>query len=266
MLAVERQEKILKELARERLVRVSDLSAALGVTEKTVREDLEKLEEMGLLRRIRGGAKAVSAGDEPFYPPAASGAKFLAEKRDIAARAAATIRGDEVVALDSGSTTLEIAKVLPNEPLTVVTNDLFIIAELARKDRIRLVVPGGYRERNLLVGEGAAEFVRGLNIHKAFLSATGIHPEFGLTVFTGAHLPMKRALVETAAQVFCAADRSKFGRGALFTFASLEEVDAIYTDAGLPAETAELLRARGVKVDAGAPPAADQVRKTEESQ
>jgi len=196
----------------------------------------------------------VSAGDGPPLPSMDAYRKNLAAKREIAARAAALIRPDEVVALDGGSTTLEIARLLPDEPLTVVTNDLFIIAELARRDRVRLVVPGGARERNLLVGAGAADFVRGLNIHKAFLSATGIHPEFGLTVFNGAQLSMKRALVETAALVYCAADHSKFGRGALFTFASLGEVDLILTDGGLPAETAERLRAQGVRVDCGQGP------------
>jgi len=250
MLAVQRHEHILKALARERTVRVAELAAALGVTEKTVREDLEKLEEKGLLRRIHGGAVAADE-EEPLLPPPVPNTRCPAEKASIAARAAASIRPEEIVALDGGSTTLEIAKLLPNEPVTVVTNDLFIIAELSRKDRIRLVVPGGYRERNLLVGAEAVEFVRGLNIHKAFLSATGIHKTFGLTVFAGAQIPMKRALLETAGAAHCVADSSKFGRSALVTFASLSEIDTIYTDPGLPKDVADEYRAAGVAVDAG---------------
>jgi len=250
MLAVQRHEHILRALERERTVRVAELSAALGVTEKTVREDLEKLEEKGLLRRIHGGAVAAEGADEPMLPQVPN-TKHPAEKASIAARAAASIQPEEIVALDGGSTTLEIAKLLPNAPLTVVTNDLFILAELSRKDRIRLVVPGGYRERNLLVGAEAVEFVRGLNIHKAFLSATGIHPAFGLTVFAGTQLPMKRALVEVASVAHCVADHSKFGRSALVTFATLAEIDTIYTDPGLPRSVADEYRAAGVAVDAG---------------
>ncbi|HZG76639.1 MAG TPA: DeoR/GlpR family DNA-binding transcription regulator [Paenibacillus sp.] len=250
MLAVQRHEHILRALERERTVRVAELSAALGVTEKTVREDLEKLEEKGLLRRIHGGAVAAEGADEPMLPQVPN-TKPPAEKASIAARAAASIQPEEIVALDGGSTTLEIAKLLPNAPLTVVTNDLFILAELSRKDRIRLVVPGGYRERNLLVGAEAVEFVRGLNIHKAFLSATGIHPAFGLTVFAGTQLPMKRALVEVASVAHCVADHSKFGRSALVTFATLAEIDTIYTDPGLPRSVADEYRAAGVAVDAG---------------
>lgn len=250
MLAVQRHEHILRQLERERTVKVAELAAALGVTEKTVREDLEKLEEKGLLRRIHGGAVAAEEG-APMLPPPVPNTDYPAEKASIAARAAAAIEPDDIVALDGGSTTLEIARLLPNAPLTVVTNDLYIIAELARKDRIRLVVPGGYRERNLLVGAEAVEFVRGLNIHKAFMSATGIHPTFGLTVFTGTQLPMKRALVETARIVHCVADHSKFGRGALVTFAQLSEVASIFTDDKLPPDVAAVYRASGVVVDTG---------------
>lgn len=251
MLSIERHEYILRQLERVRIVRVAQLSAELGVTEKTVREDLEKLEEKGLLKRIHGGAIAVAEGDEPILPQLSQDARRLAEKQRIASRAAAAIAPGDVVALDGGSTTLEIARLLPNEPLTIVTNDVFIIAELARKDRVRLVVPGGYRERNLLVGSEGESFVRGLNIHKAFMSATGIHRSFGLTVFTGTQLPMKRALVETASAVYCVADHSKFGRSALVTFAALHELDTIFTDDGLPEETAAEYRGAGVQVDTG---------------
>lgn len=251
MLAVQRHEMILRQLERERTVRVSELSSKLGVTEKTVREDLEKLEEKGLLKRIHGGAVLVSEGDVPLLPLDGLNMKHLTEKRRIAIRAAAVVEEGDIIALDGGSTTLEIAKLLPNAPITVVTNDVYLIAELSRKEQIRLVVPGGYRERNLLVGSAAVEFVRSLNIHKAFMSATGIHPAFGLTVFTGSQLEMKRAFVESAGRVYCVADRSKFGRGALVTFASLEEIDTIFTDGGLSDADAEPYRRLGVRIDQG---------------
>jgi len=251
MFAVQRHELILRQLEQERTVRVAELSAMLGVTEKTVREDLEKLEEKGLLKRIHGGAVRVSDGDEPLLPGDQPNTSNLSAKKLIASRAVAMVEAGDIIALDGGSTTLEMAKLLPNEPLAVVTNDVYIIAELARKEQIRLVVPGGYRERNLLVGDSAAEFIRSLNIHKAFVSATGIHPDFGLTVFTGSQLSMKRALVETAGRVYCVADRSKFGRGALVTFASLEEIHTIFTDSALPSAEAEAYRGHGVRIDWG---------------
>ncbi|UUZ89633.1 hypothetical protein LJK87_26470 [Paenibacillus sp. P25] len=158
------------------------------------------------------------------------------------------IEPNDIIALDSGSTTLEIAKRLDNVPLTVITNDLYIIGELIQKDQIRLVVPGGVRDRNLLVNENAGEFLRKLNVQKAFLSTTGIHPEFGFTIFTQMHVEQKRALIESAREVYCVADHSKFDKCALITFAGLTEVKTIITDSGLTDELAKKYGDAGVRI------------------
>jgi len=248
MLAVQRQERILSQLERDRTVKVAELSELLGVTEKTVREDLEKLEEKGLLKRIHGGA--VRTEDErSVVSVQVPNTRFPSEKAEIARRAVKYIGENDVIALDGGSTTLEIARLLPDAPLTVVTNDLWIIGELARKERIRLVVPGGYREKNLLAGPEAVEFIRKCNIHKAFISATGIHLEYGLTIVTGVLLEMKRALIESSSVRYCVADRSKFDKSAILTFAELGEMAAVLTDGGIAPETAERYRASGVRLE-----------------
>jgi len=250
MLPVQRHEFILKHLEREGSVRVADLSALLGVTDKTIREDLEKLEEKGLLKRIHGGA-ILNCEEDTFFPVKVPNTKYLSEKVEIAKRAINYIEEGDVIALDGGSTTLEIARLLPNRPLTVVTNDIFIIGELARKEQVRLVVPGGYREKNLLTGRHSAEFIRKCNIHKSFLSATGIHPEFGLTIFTGILLDMKRAFIESSKMRICVADHSKFGKSAIFTFADLQEIEAVITDCGITPEVAESYLAKGIRLDYG---------------
>lgn len=121
-----------------------------------------------------------------------------------------------------------------------MTNDVMhIIAELARKDAVRLVLPGGYRIRNILTGPEAVAFVRRLNIHKAFLSAAGVHPDFGFTIYTGELLGVKRALLETARNSYMLADHHKFGQGALLTFAKFSEIEAVLTDSGISQEIAE---------------------------
>jgi DeoR family fructose operon transcriptional repressor len=107
------------------------------------------------------------------------------------------------------------------------------------------VVPGGYRVRNMLAGEEAAARIRKYNVMKAFISATALHPETGLSVFTSDLIEVKRAMIETAQTVYAAADHSKFGRSALRTFAALTEMDAYITDGRLPAETAEAMRKSG---------------------
>lgn len=142
MLAITRHQSILDLLQTQGTVQVSELSELLSVTPKTIREDLEKLEEKGLLRRIHGGAVSRSDQADPMLPLQIPNTKRSKEKEAIAVHALRYIRQDDVIALDAGSTTLEIAKRLPNIPLTVLTNDLLIIRELMAKEQIRLVVPG----------------------------------------------------------------------------------------------------------------------------
>lgn len=243
-----RYEKIMEMLLAADEVTVTELSERLNVTGKTIREDLAKLEEKGLLKRIHGGAVLAQSDQRGMMPARSPVFRNAAEKIQIAEQAAALIEPGDVIALDGGSTTLEIARKLPNAPLTVVTNDLFMIGELARKDEIRLVVPGGYRVRNMLAGEEAASYVRKLNIRKAFLSATGVHPEHGFTVYTGDLIPFKRALLETAQISYVTADRHKFGQSALFTYAKLSEVEAVITDSGILPETAERFREAGIRL------------------
>lgn len=249
MLAAARHQLILEQLLAEGTVQVSELSERFGVTPKTIREDLEKLEEKGLLRRTHGGAVAREEEAEPLLPLQIPNTKHPSEKEAIARRALSYIEPGDVIALDAGSTTLAIAKLLPNEPLTVLTNDLLIMQELIGKDRIRLVVPGGYRQRNVLIGNEALEWLAKLNVQKLFLSATGIHEKYGLTVFTGELIDLKKAYLASAKEVYCVADHTKFGRAALLTFASLEEVDVIITDAGLDTDTVRRYEGSSVKIE-----------------
>ncbi|WP_101807808.1 DeoR/GlpR family DNA-binding transcription regulator [Paenibacillus pasadenensis] len=249
-----RHETIMEMLLAQREVTVAELSERLQVTGKTVREDLAKLEERGLLARIHGGAVLAQDGQLGILTAKEPLERHHAEKAAIAALALTLVKPGAVIALDGGSTTLEIARLLDNEPLTVVTNDVRIIAELAPKDRIQLVVPGGYRVRNMLAGAEAAQYVRRLNIQTAFLSATGVHPDNGFTIYTGDLLELKRAFVETARAVYAVADHSKFGQSALFTFARLDEATAILTDADADEEATRPLRAAGIAVWNGARP------------
>ncbi|OXM17396.1 DeoR/GlpR family DNA-binding transcription regulator [Paenibacillus herberti] len=248
MLAADRHRHIIEQLEQRGSVKVSELSEQFKVTEKTVREDLEKLEEKGLLRRIHGGAVMESTGEDSLLPIQIPNIKRQKEKAAIADKAVAMIEPDDIIALDAGSTTLEVAKRLPNMPITVLTNDLLIIRELTLKDQIRLIVAGGYRRKNLLIGTESSEWIRKLNVHKLFLSTTGIHLEYGLTIFTEELAALKRLYMECAKTVICLADHSKFDRGALITFAELSEIDCIITDASMDEYVALKYENAGVRL------------------
>jgi DeoR family fructose operon transcriptional repressor len=250
MLAINRHEKIIEWLDQHRSAKVTDLSQSLNVTEKTIREDLEKLEQRGLLKRIHGGAILVAEGEHALLPIFKSHTRQYEEKREIARKAIAYIEERDIIALDGGSTTLEIACALDNIPLTVITNDLNIICELTKKEHIQLVVPGGHRSRNLLITSSEAiEFVSKLNIKKAFISATAIDIDYGLSVFTSAQIELKKTLISCAGEVYAVADHSKFDRCALMTFANLSELKCIISDKGMKVETIERYKEQGILMD-----------------
>lgn len=248
MSPLRRHEIIMEMLIAADQVTVAELSERLAVTGKTIREDLAKLEEMGLLHRVHGGAVLAHADQRGILSAKNPIVHHAAEKSEIADLAVAMIEPNDIIALDGGTTTQELARRLPNQPMTVVTNDVIIISELVRKEQIRLVVPGGYRVRNMLAGEEAVAYIRKLNIHKAFLTATGVHPSYGFTIYTGDFLAIKRAWIETARIAYVVADHHKFGQGALFTFAKLSEAEAILTDSGIAAATVEQFQQAGASI------------------
>lgn len=248
---IRRYEKIMEVMLHQRDVTVAELSQRLQVTGKTIREDLTKLEEQGLIHRVHGGAVLAQSNQLGILPSGESKPKFPEEKIEIAQMALAHIQPHDIIALDGGSTTLEIAKLLDNIELTVVTNDVYIISQLTLKDQIRLVVPGGSRVRNMLIGPEAPAYVQNLNIQKTFISATAIHPEHGLSIYTSDLIPYKQALISTARQVYAVIDHHKFGSTALRTFASLDEIDVVLTDQGLTHADAEPFYESGIKIEIG---------------
>jgi DeoR family fructose operon transcriptional repressor len=249
MNAIRRYEKIMEVLLAKQEVTVIELSEQLAVSGKTIRDDLAKLEDQKLLMRVHGGAILAQSEQLGILSARGVNSKHLAEKQEIAAHALKYIQPGDVIALDGGSTTLEIARLLANKPLTVITNDLFIISELTKKDQIQLVVLGGYRVRNMLAGDEAVAYLRRLNIQKAFLSATSVHLEFGLSIYTGDFIAFKQALVETAQTTYAVIDHYKFGQVALRTFAALSEITMIITDSGLSAETTDAFKQAGVNIN-----------------
>lgn len=248
MLSINRHEKIVEWLGQDRSVKVSNLSKQLSVTEKTIREDLEKLENMGLLRRIHGGAILAGEGNSTLLPISSNNTRNEAWKKNIAKSAMSFIEQRDIIALDGGSTTLEIARMLDNIPLTVITNDLHIISELVKKENIHLVVPGGYRNRNYLISTEAISFMEKLNIKKVFISATAIDLEHGLTVFTSAQIEQKQAMIRCADEVFAVVDHSKFDKCALMTIAPLIDLKLIITDSGLDSEIIRKYEEQGIHI------------------
>lgn len=282
MLARQRQELILRQVERTGGVRVSDLVGTLGVSDMTVRRDIEVLAADGLVLKVHGGAAAIAgrSAEEPGF-----GVKSelnRAAKSAIARVAAGLISPGSSIAISAGSTTYAVAQELLDVPdLTVVTNSprvADLLHNAQRKD-LCVVLTGGVRTpSDALAGPLADAALGSLHVDTLVLGVHGIDQVAGLTTPNLIEAETNRALIATARRVIVVADNSKWGVIGLSTFATLDEVDVLVTDAGLDAEARRILREQvGELIAAGsfdarlldarlpAPPADNKPRKAQNS-
>lgn len=237
MLASQRQDRILAEVARDGAARVSDLVDLLGVSDMTVRRDIEVLVSHGLAERVHGGVRSVSGrrAEEPGF--AAKSTLRIAEKQAIARAAVALVEPGAAVALSAGTTTYEVARLLVDlEHLTVVTNSVPVAQlfhENPRADRTVILTGGIRTPSDALVGPVAVDALRSLHVDWLFLGAHGIDPAAGLTTPNMVEGDTDRALIAAARQLVVTVDSGKWGVVGLTTIAALDDVDVLVTDAGL---------------------------------
>lgn len=227
-----RSEQILQELLRNGEVAVDKLAEQLKVSEATIRRDLTELENRKLLRRTHGGAIGVTQVTHD-NETAVREATNLEEKRRIAAAAAALVCEGDAVMIDSGTTSLQVAKLLAGNPsLTFVTNGQDVLATLiAGGARSIHVIGGEYVPINhSFSGAMAAAMVRSFNVDKAILSVAAVDVERGLICTSQPQIACaQQAMIEIAQVVVVVADHSKLERTALSVIAPLARVDRIVT-------------------------------------
>ncbi|MET8285820.1 DeoR/GlpR family DNA-binding transcription regulator [Streptomyces sp. NPDC048448] len=246
LLAEQRRALILDEVRRRGGVRVNELTRKLGVSDMTVRRDLDALARQGVVEKVHGGAVPVAEASthEPGFE-AKSGLELTA-KEDIARAAAELVAPGTAIALSGGTTTYALAHRLLDVPdLTVVTNsvrvaDVFHAAQRVsgqRQGAATVVLTGGVRTpSDSLVGPVADQAIAALHFDVLFLGVHGISVEAGLSTPNLAEAETNRRLVQSARRVVVVADHTKWGTVGLSSFAALEQVDTLVTDAGLSAE------------------------------
>jgi len=247
MLAEQRQREILSQLAHTGSVRVGELAERFPVSEETIRRDLAKLEAQSMLRRTHGGAVSVdvTVQEEPFDVRRVA---FIQRKRAIAQAASAYVEAGDVLAIDASSTAHQLARALPDIPLTVVTNALTAISELSRRRNIDVYSTGGRldAEGRCCVGPLAEQALEQLNFTKLFFSCKGVDLERGLSEVNDEHARIKRAMLERAQLRYLLVDASKFGLRSLVCYSGLEQVDTLVTDDGISRETVAALTEQGI--------------------
>lgn len=246
----ERRRAILALLNETGRVSVAELRARFGVSEVTIRADLQALADRKFLVRTHGGAL-----------PAGNGMSELAlvlrrqrqvkEKSRIGAAAAQLVADGDALFLDSSSTSLAIAFHLKQyRHLTVVTNSLEIAHELNDAPEVELVMVGGilHRATASLVGAFGLDALDGFNLGLGFFGAHGISVGTGLTDVSPDEAAVKRPLVARCRQVIAVLDATKWGRVGVASFASLADLSTVITDAGAPAQLVAQVRAAGTHV------------------
>jgi DeoR/GlpR family transcriptional regulator of sugar metabolism len=246
----ERRRIILQLLDEYNTVSVADLVARFGVSEMTVRRDLDALEKQGVLQRVHGGA--ISARSRGYEPPFLNRSLVhQEEKRRIAAKAATFVQDGDSLALDVGTTTLELARQLQaRHNLTVITPSFRIAGVLAENPHSRVILTGGIlRPGELsLIGRMAEDAFRHYFVDKLFLGVGGIDLDAGLTEYNIEDAQVKQAMIRSAREVIVLADASKFGRVAFAAVAALDNVTRIITDDSLPPDIVTALQDRDIEV------------------
>ena len=244
-LARQRQTLILERVREQGGVRVTDLVRELGVSDMTVRRDLELLDERGLIEKVHGGAAAID-GSALFEPGFTVKSGLMeAEKGLIAASAASLVAPGTAIAVSAGTTTYALAKRLTDIPgLTVLTNSVPVADVLYRDGRSdqTVILSGGVRTpSDALVGPFAVEVIRSLHVDSVFMGTHGMDPRSGLTTPNILEAETNRALIEAGRRLIVLADHTKWGTIGISSVARLEDADTIVSDSGLdPAARSQL--------------------------
>lgn len=275
MLAESRRRLLLERIARQGFATLDELVKSLGVSESTVRRDLEALDLAGSVRRTHGGAVFVdgpSPAPPPSHVPAMAPLPALdervgsaaAEKRAIGRATAALVDDGDTILLDGGTTTLEVARALLGRRVQVVTNSLPIAQLASTCPEMDLILIGGYvyPKTGVALGPLAEATMREIRVRRAILGAGGIVAE-GLYNSNLLLVEAERRMMACGQEVTIVADHTKFGRLSLAFLCKLDEVDDLVVDPGIGDADRAMLEAAGVRVhlaEMGADPAGPPAR------
>ncbi|MDR6552009.1 DeoR/GlpR family DNA-binding transcription regulator [Paenibacillus qinlingensis] len=250
MLAAERKYRIVDYVKQHRVATIAELALAFNVHDATIRRDLEEIEQKGLLKRTHGGVTFDQwTQDEPSFNERA--VQQLDQKMRIGKMAASLIQDGEHVIIDSGTTTLHIAKHLVHRSnITVVTNDMNIAMELREASGVKVIMTGGelYPSSYMFNGMFTDHVLKSLHVQKAFLGTPVIHPKHGLMHPEAQLVPTKQGMIAAAERIIVVADESKIGNLSLHTVAPISGVHTLITSEGAPDKAINQFRDSGVEV------------------
>src|SRR5579859_2890025 len=248
--ANDRHAQLIALLKERNYCSVVEMSQWLKVSAMTIRRDLHILQEKQIVEVTYGGARLIASKRiEADFEIRTH--EHLAEKQAIGKMAVEHfIEEGDVIGLDSGSTALEIARNLPNIPLTIVTHSIAAANIVAQNRRYSLIVLGGVlqHEANCFCGPQAIASLQTMYINKLFLSASGLLLPHGLSCNNLLDAEVKQALISSSRQIILCMDSSKIGKAYLARFATLDVLNTLITDNGISDESREAIEQQHIQV------------------
>ncbi len=249
MLAIERKNEIMNKLKNEQRVLVSELAAHYGVTEETIRRDLDKLEKEGYATKTYGGAIWGNSTKTDLSCTIRNKTNVEA-KNTIGDLVCGLVEDGDHIMLDDSSTSLYIAKHLKDKKrITVITNSIEIITELSDMDGWTIMSTGGRLkpESLALIGNQAQEMIRNYHVDKAFISCKGLDENVGITDSSEFHSLVKQAMMASAKETVLVVDSSKFDKASFVKIAALENINTVVTDEKPSSHWLQLFRDAGIR-------------------
>jgi DeoR/GlpR family transcriptional regulator of sugar metabolism len=247
MMGEERRAQILQIVRSEGRVKVNELATLFNTSEVTIRIDLNELHQRGLVLRSHGGAVLPDTilRESPVLERLKAHAE---EKRRIGKMAATLVQDGETIILDSGTTTLEIARqIKKKQGLQIITNGVNIAAELLDAQGAKIFILGGtvVKDAASITGRFTEEMMDQFSADKMFLSGAGCDPEFGVSGAQVEETMVNRAMMRISREIILVADASKFSKRGMSRIAPFSEIDVIISDTGLRDDIQEKLRSMG---------------------
>jgi DeoR family deoxyribose operon repressor len=251
----ERIKTIVNSLKLKNAVTIRELTRSLGVSEMTVRRDLNLLAGDNIVTLIPGGAifkvDAVPERGEEKYLIANAETERTREKVRIGQKAASLIEPHDTVIIDVGSTTEYVAKFIREDtPVTILCYALNILVEIYRKKNCSPIFAGGYFHDNTLMFESqeGISLIRRARADKGFISAAGFHEKLGITCANPYEIETKKAALGSSKTRILTMDSSKFGKTRIAYFADIGDFNTVITDSEIPEKYAKLIRDAGVEL------------------
>jgi DeoR family transcriptional regulator, aga operon transcriptional repressor len=249
---VDRRMKILKKLSMHDQVFVNELSKEFGVSEVTIRNDLEQLESKNLLIRARGGAMSSNQVVSHDLQLGEKHKLNMSEKTRIGKVAAKLIKDSDTVIIDSGTTTLEVVKNLAValNNVTIISNALNIANQLVSSPNINLIIPGGVLRKNSLslIGPLAEKSFKNFFVDKVFLGVDGFDTLHGISTPNIEEASLNQIMIDVAREVIVVADSSKFLRKSLAFICKLDRIDTVITDSRITEDDRKRLQDAGINI------------------